>query len=134
MTGVVTGRYQQSNVKLSYSGTWNTTSSTSASGGSFKYAGASGASVTIHFTGIDLAWIAKKGPAYGEAKITVDGAKTYTVNLYRASAAWQQRVWSTGILAMGAHTVEIHWTGAKSKAATGTNINVDAFDVTGTLN
>ena len=134
VTGVLTGRYQQSNAKLSYSGTWKTTSSASASGGSFTYAGTSGTSVTIHFTGIDLAWIAKTGPAYGQAKITVDGTKTYTVNLYSANAVWQKRVWSTGILAMGAHTVKIQWTGAKSKAATGTNIGVDGFEVTGVLN
>jgi hypothetical protein len=133
VTGVLTGRYQQSNAKFSYSGTWKTTSNTSAAGGSFSYAGASGASVTVHFSGIDLAWIAKKGPGYGEAKITVDGQKTYTVNLYSASTVWQKRVWSTGILAMGSHTVKIQWTGSKSSAATGTTIDVDAFDVTGTL-
>ena len=90
--------------------------------------------MTIHFTGIDLAWIAKKGPDYGEAKVTVDGTKTYTVNLYSASATWQKRLWSTGILPMGAHTVEIRWLGAKGSGATGTNIDVDAIDVTGTLN
>jgi hypothetical protein len=134
ITGVVTGRYQQNNTKFSYSGTWGATSSSSASGASFKYANTSGASITIHFTGIDLAWIAKTGPAYGEAKITVDGTKTYTVNLYSASTVWQKRVWSTGILATGAHTVVIRWTGAKSTAATGTSIDVDAIDVTGTLN
>jgi hypothetical protein len=134
VTGVLTGRYQQNNTKFAYSGTWNTVSNTSASGGGFKYANSSGASVTIHFTGIDLAWIAKKGPDYGEAKVTVDGKKTYTVNLYSASATWQKRLWSTGILPMGAHTVEIHWLGAKGSGATGTNIDVDAIDVTGTLN
>ena len=87
VTGVLTGRYQQTNAKLSYAGTWNTTSSSSASGGSFTYADTSGASVTIHFTGIDLAWIAKTGPVYGQAKVTVDGTKTYTVNLYSAKTA-----------------------------------------------
>jgi hypothetical protein len=133
VTGVLTGRYQQSNTKFTYSGTWKTVSDTAASGGGFAYANASGASVTIHFTGIDLAWIAKKGPGYGQAKITVDGAKTYTVNLYSASVVWQKRVWSTGILASGSHTVKIQWTGSKSSKATGTNIDVDAFDVTGTL-
>lgn len=134
VTGVLTGRSQESNSKLVYSGTWKTTSSSLASGGGLKYADTSGAAVTIHFTGIDLAWIAKRGPAYGQAKITVDGAKTYTVNLHGASTVWQMRVWSTGILAMGAHTVTIQWTGVKSSGATGANIDVDAFDVTGTLN
>ena len=134
VTGVLTGRYQQSDAKFSYGGTWNTASNRSASGGSFRYAGNSGASVMIHFTGIDLAWIAKTGPAYGQAKVTVDGTKTYVVNLYSPGTVWQKQVWSTGILAVGAHTVKIQWTGAKSKGATGTNIGVDGFDVTGILN
>jgi hypothetical protein len=133
IAGVVTGRHQQDNAKLVYEGTWGTTSSKSASGGSFDYVDASGASVTINFFGLDLAWIAKKGPAYGQATVTVDGGAPTTVDLYSSKVGWQQRVWSTGILDMGAHTVKIEWAGTKSKGATGTNINLDAIDVTGTL-
>jgi hypothetical protein len=65
--------------------------------------------------------------------VTVDGGTTATVDLYDSKVRWQQRVWSTGILAMGAHTVKIEWAGTKSKAATATDINIDAIDVTGTL-
>ena len=133
ITGVVTGRAQQGNSKLSYSGTWKTVSDTSASGGAFKYANASGASVTIKFSGIDLAWIAKTGPDYGKAKITVDGTKTYTVNLYSKTATWQKRIWSTGLLTDGAHTVKIEYLGTKSSSSTGTYIDIDAFDVAGSL-
>jgi hypothetical protein len=133
ITGVVTGRAQQGNSKLSYSGTWKTVSDTSASGGAFKYANTSGASVTIKFSGIDLAWIAKTGPDYGKAKITVDGTKTYTVNLYSKTVSWQKRVWSTGLLTDGAHTVKIEYLGTKSSASTGTYIDIDAFDVAGSL-
>jgi hypothetical protein len=133
ITGVVTGRYQQDNVKLAYAGTWNTTSSNSASGGSFTLADASDASVTINFTGLDLVWIANKGPTYGQATVTVDGGTPTTVDLYSSKARWKQTAWTTGILDMGAHTVKIEWAGTKSKGATGTDINVDAVDVTGTL-
>ena len=102
--GVVTGRYQQSNADLLYAGIWKTTSTASASGGSFAYANATGASVTIHFTGTELAWIAKKSPVYGKATVTLDGGSPVTVDLYSASVLWQQQVWSTGILTeRGAH-------------------------------
>ena len=131
IAGVVTGRHQEDNAKFAYAGTWDTTSSNSAEGGSFAYADASDASVTIKFTGLELAWIAKKGPSYGQATVTVDGGAPTTVDLYNSKVRWQQRVWSTGILTMGAHTVKIEWAGTKSKGATGTNINVDAIDVTG---
>ena len=131
--GVVTGHHEQSSTKLTYAGTWKTTSTASASGGSLAFADSSGASVTIHFTGIDLGWIAKKSPAYGKAKVTVDGGTPVTVDLYSAGVLWKQRVWSTGILKSGAHTVKISWTGSKHTGATGANIDIDAVDVTGTL-
>ena len=133
VVGVVTGRYQQSNARLVYAGSWKTTATSSAAGGSFAYANTSGSSVTIHFSGIDLAWYAKQGPTYGKAKVTVDGGSPVTVDLYSAGVLWKQRVWSTGILASGTHTVKIQWAGSKRTAATGTNINIDQVDVTGTL-
>ncbi len=131
--GVLTGRYQQTNAKLVYAGTWKATSDASASGASFMFANSSGASVTIRFTGIGLSWLAKKSPAYGQAQVTVDGGSPVTVDLYSADVLWRQEVWNSGILGSGSHVVIIQWTGSKNAAATDTNINVDYFDVTGTL-
>ena len=134
VTGVVTGHYQENNSKLVHAGPWTTTATASASGGSFALANSSGASVTIHLTGVYLGWFAKKGPDCGQATVTVDGGTPVMIDLYSAKVAWQQEVWSTGVLAGGTHTVVIGWTGTKRAAATGTNINIDAVDVTGTLN
>ena len=53
--------------------------------------------------------------------------------LYDAVTLYQQKVWDTGVLAAGVHTVTIEWSGTKNESATGTNINVDAVDVSGTL-
>jgi hypothetical protein len=133
VTGVVTGSHQEGNAKLAYSGHWATTPDTSASGGSFTFADSSGSSVTARFSGIELDWLAKKGPDYGNATVTVDGGSPVTVNLYGADVLWAEMVWSTGVLPAGAHTVKIEWTGTKDTAATGTSINVDALDVTGVL-
>ena len=126
-------RYQQNAPQFNYSGTWTVSSATAASGGSFRYANAPGASVTVTFNGTYLAWIAKKSESYGIAKVTLDGTKTYSVDLYNGSAVYQQRVWETDILDSGIHTVTIEWTGTKNGAATGTNIGVDAFDLAGSL-
>ena len=131
--GVLTGRYQQTNEKLVYTGTWKATSDASASGDNFAFANSSGAAVTIHFTGIGLAWLAKKSPAYGEASVTVDGGSPVIVDLYNADVLWRQEVWNSGVLGSGSHTVTIEWTGNKNAAATDTNINIDYLDVTGTL-
>jgi hypothetical protein len=126
-------RYQQNTSQLSYSGTWSVSSAAAASGGSFRYANASGASVTATFNGTYLAWIAKKSSSYGIAKVTLDGTKTYSVDLYSRNAVYQQKAWESGILAPGIHTVKIEWTGTKNGAAAVTNIGVDAFDVAGSL-
>jgi hypothetical protein len=56
-----------------------------------------------------------------------------TVDLCKATTAWQQKVWETGVLPAGTHTVTIAWTGDKNAAATGTSIGADAFDLLGTL-
>ncbi len=126
-------RYQQNASQLSYSGTWTVSSATAASGGSFRYANASGASVTATFDGTYLAWIAKKSASYGIAKVTLDGTKTYSIDLYNGTAVYQRKVWETGTLDSGVHTVKIEWTGTRNGAATNTNIGVDAFDVAGSL-
>ena len=126
-------RYEQDDPLLSYAGTWKTTSVSTASGESFTFADAAGCSVTIRFTGTHLAWIAKTSPVYGMAKVTLDGRSLGTVDLYRASEMWQQKVWGTGQLEPGAHTVTIEWTGLSAEPATGTYIGLDAVDVTGVL-
>jgi hypothetical protein len=131
--GVLTGRYQQTDAKLVYAGDWKATSDASASGESFAFANASGASVTIRFNGVHLVWLAKKSPAYGQAQVTVDGGSPVTVDLYSADVLWRQEVWNSGVLGSGSHTVVIQWTGSKNAAATDTNINIDYLYVAGTL-
>jgi putative cell wall-binding protein len=126
-------RYEQGDSHFVYAGTWTTPSTPSASGGNFRYSNTKGSSVTVTFTGSRLFWIAKKSPVYGIAKITVDGGTPVTVDLYNATEIFKQKVWETGTLVPGTHTVKIGWTGTKSSAATDTNIGVDAFDVIGTL-
>ena len=128
-----TKRYQQSDAHLKYAGTWKTTSAAAASGGSFVFTDSSGSSVTIRFTGTHLAWIAKKSPVYGKAKVTLDGKSLGTIDLYSATTEWQQKVWGTGTLKSGSHTVTIAWTGLKRTAAKSADINIDAVEVTGTL-
>ena len=130
---VLPTRYQQSDTHVAYGGSWTRTSTNSASAGAFAYTDHAGSSVTVKFSGTSLAWIAKKSPVYGIAKVVVDKRAPVYVNLYSSTATWKQAVWSTGALKAGVHTVTISWTGTKSAHATATNIGVDAFDVKGTL-
>ena len=126
-------RYQQNASQLTYAGTWTVASATAASGGSYRWANSSGMSVTATFSGTSLAWIAKKGPTYGIAKVSVDGGSPAMVDLYSGGALFQQKVWETGTLGAGFHTVKIEWNGTRNALSTNTNIDVDAFDVAGAL-
>ena len=126
-------RFEQSDSRIAYSGDWTVVTSTSASGGDFLFSNAAGASITIMFDGTYLAWIAKKSPVYGKAQVTLDGKSLGTVDLYAETAGWQLKVWGTGNLKPGVHTLVIERTGTKNPAATGTIVGVDAFDVVGSL-
>lgn len=125
-------RYQQSDTNLVYIGTWTPTSATAAAGGSFRYSNTSGASCTVSFNGTSLAWLAKKSPSYGIARLTLDGDDMGTVDLYNASTIYA-KVWETATLENGTHTLKIERTGDKNALATDKNISVDAFDVNGSI-
>jgi hypothetical protein len=133
IVGALVGRHQENNSGFEYAGTWSTTKNASASGGSFTLTKKSHSSITVNFTGIQLDWIAKKGPAYGKAQVIVDHGLPITVDLYEAKEVWGAVVWSSGRLEMGAHVVIIRWTGLKNAAATGSYVNVDAFEIAGAV-
>ncbi len=100
-------RYQQTSSLLASVGPWATYSSTRASGGSYGRSSSNTASVTVTFNGTYLAWIATKGTTLGKAFVSLDGNTPVSVNLAASVAAYQQRVWDTGTLSPGAHTVKI---------------------------
>jgi uncharacterized protein YkwD len=126
-------RYQQDSTALSYAGAWSKVSSTSASGGSFNHTNSPGAAVNVSFDGTYLAWIAKKGPGCGKAVVSLDGGKPVAVDLYGAYDKYTQKVYDTGLLEDGTHTLSIYWVGQKNSAASDYRINVDGFDVLGNL-
>jgi uncharacterized protein YkwD len=126
-------RHEQNDGAIKYVGPWSTSWTTSTSGGTFKYANAPGAAVNVKFNGTYLAWLAKKGPAYGKAQVSLDGGPAVTVDLYSSYNSYKQKVYNTGLLEDREHTLSIYWTGQKNWAASGYNINVDAFELFGDL-
>lgn len=126
-------RYEDTEPYVLHTGAWKTTTDAGASGGSFRFANSARCSVTVTFEGTYLAWIAKKAPIYGNAEITLDDESLGTIDLYSRTTKLQEKVWGTGTLKPGVHTVTIAWTGTKNNTSTGTYISVDAFEVTGSL-
>ena len=108
---------EQNAAGATYKGSWSTVARTSASGASLRRTSSSGASVSYRFTGRSVALIAEKGPAYGTARVYLDGS-LITVSLAKATSAARQVVYARSVTP-GTHTLRIV---RVTKA-----INVDAF-------
>ncbi len=66
--------------------------------------------------------------------MVLDGSAPVEVDLYAATYdRYKQKVYNTGLLPDGEHTLSIYWKGLKNTYATSSRINVDAFDVLGAL-
>jgi hypothetical protein len=126
-------RYQQDDTHLAHTGTWGTASTWSASGGSYTSVDAPGSAVNVTFDGTYLGWLAKTGPGYGKAQVSLDGGPPVTVDLYSSYDRYKRQVYGTGLLVDGSHTLSIYWTGQKNRYAWGTKIDVDAFDLLGAI-
>jgi subtilisin family serine protease len=110
---------------------WTKVSTSLASGGSYAYINATGASITMRFTGVRLDIIARSAANYGIAYVSVDGGTAVPVNLYSSTPAYKKLVWSTGFVAPGNHTVVFSRRGTKSSSSSGYGIDLDAVDLTG---
>jgi hypothetical protein len=129
-TAPIVNPYQQNTPAFTYVGSWNTVVTTSASAGRYTKCSTSGASVTVPFFGTRLDWIGALGTTMGYADVYLDGKLMKTINLYRSSATYRNKIWSTGPLPAAYHTVTIK---RSTKSAAGKCINADRFDVLGSL-
>ena len=130
---VVSTRYEQTNSLIAKTGTWSAATHSSYSAGSLIRSKIKGNYVTVAFEGTELTWIASTGAGFGIARLTLDGGTSFLVDLYSRSNLSQQEVYSTGPLSAGTHTLKIECAGVKNASALYTYVNIDAFDVVGTL-
>ncbi|MBN1631018.1 MAG: IPT/TIG domain-containing protein, partial [Thermoleophilia bacterium] len=126
-------RYEEDDPLIVYAGDWNTAAYPSASAGTITSTSAVGAQVRAAFTGTSIDWIARTAPEYGLATVSLDGAGPMTVDLSSETAQSQQVVWSSGSLSEGLHTITLFCPRQPGEYSTGLKINVDAFDIVGTL-
>ncbi len=118
----------EANGKVVLSG-WRTVGNAAASGGSLKVNRTANATVTLTFTGTGVDWVGSRGPAYGRARVLVDGVDRGVVDSYATAQAW--RTTNAGIsgLPAGRHTIVVRVLGTKSAAATTADVPFDAFVV-----
>jgi hypothetical protein len=128
----VLGRVEETDSRIYYKGTWSSSPNAARSGGAWTYTSASGATAYLTFSGTGIDLIASKAPAYGIAKLTVDGGSPTYVDLYDASYLHQVHAWSSRGLSPGTHLLTLEWTGSKNASSAGTVVGIDAFDIVGT--
>ena len=114
---------QQHHTSVTYAGGWTSVSSSTASGGSMKYATATGASASFTFTGSSIAWVAHKGPSRGSASVYVDGVYIGGVSLYASSFKAKSIVFTKWWTTSGTHTIKVVARGTAGHP----RIDIDAF-------
>ena len=114
---------------LSFSAGWTSDSQPirAWSGGTAAVSATAGAQASFTFTGTEARWVGLRGPQYGIASVSLDGAFQATVDTY-APAEIEGIVFIATTLAPGRHTLTINVTGTANAAATGSTIVVDAMD------
>ena len=124
-----TGRIEENNPALVYTGRWFTNSSAALSGGGAVLAMDVGSSVTVRFNGTGISWIAYRDEWSGVARIYLDGAPQTTVDDYLSPAQAGAVPYAIKGLPPGGHTLTIEATGTRDASAKAAWIWVDAFDI-----
>jgi hypothetical protein len=117
---------QQSSSAVHYHGTWYASSSSSASGGSYRYTSTAGRYASYTFTGRTIAVVAKKGSAFGSFKVYLDGVYKATVSEHATSNQWRRIVYSLNV-SPGTHRIKLVCSGTSGHP----RIGLDAFLVLG---
>ena len=126
-SGDVTGpvievrRYSERTSLATWSSGWTNASVSSAFGGRLRYSKKAGATVTVHFDGRAIGWVARTGPKRGKARVYVDGVLTATVDT-RGPKASKRLVFAAN-LADGPHTLRIEVRGTAARP----RVDVDGF-------
>lgn len=102
-----TRSYSESNANIRYTGTWTLSSSTVYVGGKAKVSSARNATATLGFRGNRVGWYARLGPAYGQARVYIDGALVKTVNLNAATIFDRKLVYTKSWTSVGNHSIRI---------------------------
>lgn len=114
---------QEGSAAVAYSGTWSSSSVSSAYGGGLKHATTSTARARFTFTGRSVAWVAPRAANRGRADVYVDGVFVTTVDLYSATSLPRSVVFSRTWASSGPHTLQI-----RVKATSGRpRVDVDGF-------
>jgi WD40 repeat protein len=116
------GIAQESSPAIRYNG-WT---GSPARNGSVRASSTRGSRASLEFTGRRIVVLTAAGPAYGRAKVVIDG-RSRTVDLYRPRAQRAKLVYQG--LGRGDHRITISPLGTRNRRSTGSRVVLDAFVV-----
>ena len=116
----------QSSSSTTVTGSWHTSTSSSFSGGSARYATAAGASATFTATTArSIAIVATKAKTRGSFKVYVDGVYKGTISTYSTTTKYRQLVYQFSWSTAGTHKVKLVVSGTSGRP----RVDLDAFVV-----
>ena len=109
----------------SYRGRWSTATGSSYLGGAARSSTDKGAVAAWTFTGRQVAWIAKRGPRMGSARVLIDGTAVATISLHSSTVHARKIVFTHTFASAGTHRIAIRVLGTRHHP----RVNVDGFAV-----
>ena len=88
-----------------------------------------GDTATFNFTGTQIRFYAAETGDGGQAAVSIDGGPEHLVDLYSAHDAGNVLVYSSPVLALGNHTLEIRNLGTHDPSGSGTRVVIDRFEI-----
>ncbi len=126
-------RHEETDTLLFATGPWTASTGSGFSGGARLYTQTPFAWFSARFKGTAVAWTGSVGPMYGMAEVHLDGRRVKTVDLYRASSATKQTLFSAYGLRDAEHTLDIFVLDTRNAASKGSRVDVDAIGISGEL-
>lgn len=124
-----TGRVEEDDAALLYTGRWYPNVNPNHSGGRAVLAMDAGARVTIRFNGTGIAWNAYRDEWSGVARVYLDGEEKATIDTY-LSPSGRGVPYSVNGLDFRTHSLTIEITGTHNESAKASWVWLDSFDVT----
>jgi hypothetical protein len=116
---------QETSASIAYTGRWTSAGNSAYSGGSLRYATASGASASYTFTGRSVAFVSSRGPTRGSAKVYIDGGLAATVNMNASTLSYRYVAFQKTWTASAKHTIRIVVLGSSGHP----RVDLDAIEV-----
>jgi beta-galactosidase GanA len=118
---------------LTYRGNWRHVANQNYTAADFdgteSFSNTAGDSVSLTFTGPAVRWVTSKDANHGVADVYLDGALVGSIDTYGSSKQYQTVVYDIYGLSAGSHTLTVEVSGRQNRAASGSFISIDAFDV-----